>query len=104
MNSIERDAKIIVDDLVLHNSARSPTPRQHHRPSSTTTTTTTTSHSTTGGAKKRLDYDMHNHKQSNSNDLFERLSQPKTKVKKDKSKQQQNHQQQASTGGHSVWK
>lgn len=103
MNSIERDAKIIVDDLVLHNSARSPTPRQHHRPSSTTTTATT-SHSTTGGAKKRLDYDMHNHKQSNSNDLFERLSQPKTKVKKDKSKQQQNHQQQASTGGHSVWK
>jgi len=103
LNSIERDAKIIVDDLVLHNSARSPTPRQHHRPSSTTTTATT-SHSTTGGAKKRLDYDMHNHKQSNSNDLFERLSQPKTKVKKDKSKQQQNHQQQASTGGHSVWK
>lgn len=82
-NLAERDSKIIVDDL------QNITPRQR-KPSNT---------SAGGGVKKRLDYDIHNHKQSNTNELFERLSQPKTKIKKDKPKQPQ--QQQPSNG---VWK
>ncbi|CAF4637401.1 unnamed protein product [Rotaria sp. Silwood1] len=98
LNLAERDEKVIVDDLVLHNESHSShgiTPRQHNKSSVTT-------HG--GGVKKRLDYDIHNTKQSNTNDLFERLSQPKTKVKKDKPKQQQQQQQQSSTAGHGAWK
>jgi len=98
LNLAERDPKIIIDDLVLHNESNNLTPRQHK--SSTT--------NTHGGAKKRLDYDIHNNnKQSNTNELFERLSQPKTRIKKDKPKQQQQQQQQQSStggGGHGVWK
>jgi len=47
---------------------------------------------------------MHNNKQSNSKEVFERLSQPKTKIKKDKTKQQQQSSSSSSTGGHGVWK
>ncbi|CAF3017810.1 unnamed protein product [Rotaria sp. Silwood2] len=98
LNLAERDEKVIVDDLVLHDESHSShviTPRQHK--------SSTTTHG--GGVKKRLDYDIHNTKQSNTNELFERLSQPKTRVKKDKAKQQQQQQQQQpSTGGHGAWK
>ncbi|CAF2011176.1 unnamed protein product [Rotaria magnacalcarata] len=112
LNFTERDPKVIVDDLVLHNESHSShiiTPRQR-KSSSSATTTTTTAHGG-GGARKKLDYEMHNTKQSNSNDLFDRLSQPKTRVKKDKPKHQQPQQQQqqqqqslSTAGGHSVWK
>ncbi|CAF0720912.1 unnamed protein product [Adineta steineri] len=99
LNLAERDLKPVVDDLVLNN--HSPSPRQH-KPSITT--------SSTNGAKKKLDYDVHNNnnKQSNTTELFERLSQPKTRIKKDKPKQQQQQsqqqpqQQQQSTSG--IWK
>jgi len=90
LNLTEQNSKTIVDDLDLHNL----TPRQHK--------STTTTHA--GGAKKRLDYDIHNNKQSNSKEVFERLSQPKTKIKKDKTKQQQQQSSSSSTGGHGVWK
>lgn len=82
---------MIVDDLVAHHQSENFTPRQHQ--------SSNTSHPI--GAKKRLDYDAHNHKQSNNNQLFERLSQPKTRMKKDKIKQQQQHTQSSTTG---AWK
>jgi hypothetical protein len=103
LNLAERDSKIIVDDLVVNNHSSSPpivTPRQHK------SSTTTHNAPVGGGVKKRLDYDVHNNKQSNTNGFFERLSQPKTRVKKDKPKEQQQQQQSSSssTGGHGVWK
>ncbi len=85
-----------MDDLVLHNESHNQTPKQHK--------SSTTTHA---GVKKRLDYDVHNNKQSNSNDLFERLSQPKTRIKKDKTKPlppPPPQQQPSSAGGHGVWK
>jgi len=88
LNLPERDPKTIVDDLVSPNESHNQTSKQH-KPS-------TTNH---GGVKKRLDYDVHNTKQTNTNELFERLSQPKSKIKKDKTKQQP-----SSTGGPGVWK
>ncbi|CAF0861264.1 unnamed protein product [Adineta ricciae] len=94
LNLAERDSHVIVDDLALNN--QSPTPRQ--RKSSLTARSSTTT--TINGVKKRLDYDIHNNKQSNASELFERLSQPKTRAKKDKSKPQQ-QQPSTSTG---VWK
>lgn len=94
LNLAERDSHAIVDDLALNN--QSPTPRQ--RKSSLTARSNTTT--TINGAKKRLDYDIHNNKQSNASELFERLSQPKTRAKKEKPKPQQ-QQPSTSTG---VWK
>jgi hypothetical protein len=76
LNYAERDPKILVDDLTESHSPHSLTPR-HHK-------SATMTH---GGAKKRLDYDVHNNKQSNTSELFDRLSQPKSKTKKDKNKQ-----------------
>lgn len=97
LNSAERDPKMIIDDLVTHHQSENFTPQQHQSSS--------TSHSNGGGgAKKRLDYDVHNHKQSNNNQLFERLSQPKTRIKKDKTKQHQQAQSSTSSGGHGAWK
>lgn len=87
---------MIVDNLASHNQSENFTPRQHR--SSTT--------NQTGGAKKRLDYDVHNNKQGTNNQVFERLSQPKTRMKKDKPKQQQQQQSQNTStgGGHGAWK
>ena len=94
LNLAERDSKLIIDDLVFNDESQTShllTPRQNK-----------TSKMNHGGdrAKKRLNYDTHNNKQSNTNELFERLSQPKTRLKRDKLKQQH----QASSGGHGAWK
>lgn len=95
LNSAERDPKMIVDDLSSHNQSENFTPKPHR--SSTTT-------QPGGGAKKRLDYDVHNNKQGTNNQLFERLSQPKARLKKDKPKLPQQSQNAPTGGGHGAWK
>ena len=99
LNLAERESKNIVDDLAqnVHDESQSPrglTPRREKAASIK---------QNAGRVKKRLDYDVHNNKQTNTSELFERLSQPKTRPKKDKPKSAQQSSQ-SSTNGQGVWK
>lgn len=77
LNFAERDSKPLVDDLAPLNHQQSHSPRQQ-KPSM--------NKQNVGRVKKRLDYEGPAHKQSNTNELFERLSQPKVRAKKEKPK------------------
>ena len=102
LNFAERDSKPLVDDLapLTHHQSHSPrtlTPRQQK---------SSTNKQNAGRVKKRLDYEVPAHKQSNANELFERLSQPKVRAKKEKPKAAQqppSSSSQASTAP-GVWK
>lgn len=90
---------MIVDDLdqQMHNRSQSPhvvTPRQQK---------TSSTKPNAGKVKKRLDYDGNNPKQTNTTELFERLSQPKARPKKEKPKSSQPTTQ-TNTNGPPVWK
>lgn len=101
LNFAERDSRELIDDLAQpmaneSHSSRVTTPHQHQNKSQSTK-------QNLGRIKKRLDYDSHPQKQDNTNELFDRLSQPKTRIKKDKTKPIQPTSQ-PSTGTQNVWK
>jgi len=101
LNFAERDSRGLIDDLAQpmaneSHSSRVTSPHQHQ-------TKSQTSKQNLGRIKKRLDYDSHPQKQDNANELFDRLSQPKTRIKKDKPKATQPTSQ-PSTGTQNAWK
>lgn len=100
LNLAERDSKLLVDDL------SQPVNHESHSARGTITPQPKSQANKQNGArvKKRLDYESHPHKQDNPNDLFDRLSQPKTRVKKEKPKSTQATSQSSTGGSQNVWK